>query len=211
MRIYDISVPISSNLPTWPGLSKVKLEFVETIEAGGNANVTHVSMGVHTGTHVDAPYHFLGGDTRTVESLPLEVLTGSAVVVHLPYCDRITADILQEIDLPSDVVRILFKTRNSELWRLRETAFQENFVAISEDAAEWLVERGVGLVGVDYLSVAPFGSSVPTHWKLLEAGVIIVEGLDLSGVEPGNYTLYCLPLKIEGSDGAPARAILIEK
>ena len=106
--------------------------------------------------------------------------------------------------------RILFGTRNSHLWARGETTFQKDFAAITEDGAEWLVERGVQLVGVDYLSVAPYGDSVPTHTVLLKAGIVIVEGLNLSKIMRGFYDLYCLPLKLLGSDGAPARAILIQ-
>ncbi|MBC8496711.1 MAG: cyclase family protein [Chloroflexi bacterium] len=208
MKIHDISLTISPNLPTWPGDPGITLERISKMEDGANANVTHMSLGVHTGTHVDAPFHFLGGDTATVESLSLDVLVGPATVVYLPDTDLITAGDLQNADLPPDAVRLLFKTRNSEIWQQGEMQFQEDFVALSADASEYLVGRGVVLVGVDYLSVAPFNDSVPTHRILLKAGIVALEGLDLSGVEPGEYHLTCLPLKIAGSDGAPARAIL---
>jgi arylformamidase len=211
MTIHDISLTISPDLPVWPGDPPIRLERVQRMEEGANANVTHASLGVHVGTHVDAPYHFLGGDADTVDRLPLDALIGPALVVSLPEVRRITADVLEQIDLPAGVSRLLFKTRNSTLWARGEASFQEDFVALSADAAKWLVARNVQLVGVDYLSVAPFHESVPTHRILLSAGVIIVEGLDLSGVEPGDYTLCCLPLKIKGSDGAPARAVLVER
>ncbi|MEA3351468.1 MAG: cyclase family protein [Chloroflexota bacterium] len=210
LQIHDISLTIHPSLPTWPGDPKIKLERISKIEDGADANVTHISAGVHIGTHVDAPYHFLGGDAPTVERLPLDVLTGPAEVIHCPDVGTITADVLRAASIPAQATRLLFKTRNSELWARGETEFQQDFVALSADAAEYLVEHGIKLVGVDYLSVAPFHESVPTHRILLEAGVIAVEGLDLSGIKPGSYMLYCLPLKIQGSDGAPARAILIE-
>ena len=210
MSIYDISLTISPNLPTWPGDPKLELEKFESMDAGGHNNVSRISASVHLGTHVDAPYHFLN-DGRTVEQLPLDVLTGPCYVAQLPDgIEAITAEVLNRTEINSEMKRVLFGTRNSHVWAGGESMFQEDFVAITEDGAEWLVERGVQLVGVDYLSVAPFGESVPTHKVLLQAGVVIVEGLNLSKVMRGFYDLYCLPLKIAGCDGAPARAILVQ-
>jgi arylformamidase len=210
MTIYDISLTISPSLPTWPGDPALELEQIESMDKGAHANVTRISAAVHLGTHVDAPHHFLN-DGRTVESLPLDVLTGPCYVVQLPDgVEAITAEMLERMELTFDFKRILFGTSNSHWWKNGETKFQTDFVAITEDGAEWLVKRGVKLVGVDYLSVAPYGDSVPTHTVLLKAGVVVVEGLNLSQVSRGFYDLYCLPLKIAGSDGAPARAILIQ-
>lgn len=208
MRTYDISLTISPSLPTWPGDPSILLERVEKIEDGSNANVSRIDMGVHTGTHVDAPYHFILNG-KTVESIKLSLLTGRAYVLHLPDVDTITASVLEHSQIPPRTRRVLFKTRNSIYWMNGENQFQTNFVALSADGADYLIRRGVKLVGVDYLSVAPFDESRPTHEILLSAGVVILEGLDLSGVTQGRYTLYCLPLKLAGSDGAPARAILI--
>jgi arylformamidase len=211
MTIYDISLTISPNLPTWPGDPGLELEQFESMDKGAHVNVTKISTSVHLGTHVDAPHHFLN-DGRTVEGLPLEVLTGPCYVTQLPDgIEAITADVLGRTEITSEMKRILFGTRNSHLWARGETEFQTDFVAITEDGADWLVEHGVQLVGVDYLSVAPYGESDPTHHALLKAGVIIVEGLTLSNVMRGFYELYCLPLKIAGCDGAPARAILIQR
>ena len=210
MTIYDISLTISPTLPTWPGDPKLELEQIVSMDKGADANVTRISAAVHLGTHVDAPHHFLN-DGRTVEQLPLSVLTGPCYVVQLPDgVEAITAEMLERMELTFDFKRILFGTSNSHWWAKGETKFQTDFVAITEDGAEWLVERGAQLVGVDYLSVAPYGDSIPTHMVLLNAGVVIVEGLNLSQVSRGFYDLYCLPLKIAGSDGAPARAILIQ-
>ena len=210
MTIYDISLTISPSLPTWPGDPALELKQIESMDQGAHANVTHISAAVHLGTHVDAPHHFLN-DGRTVENLPLDVLTGPCYVVQLPDgVEAITAEMLERMELTFDFKRILFGTSNSHWWKNGETKFQTDFVAITEDGAEWLVKRGVQLVGVDYLSVAPYGDSVPTHTVLLKAGVVVVEGLNLSQVSRGFYDLYCLPLKIAGSDGAPARAILIQ-
>lgn len=210
MQTYDISLTISSSLPTWPGDPGIILERVEKIEDGANANVSKLDMGVHTGTHVDAPYHFLGGDSATAEQLPLKLLTGRAYVLHIPNdVTVIDRTVLERVDIPPRTRRLLFKTRNSTYWAKGEKKFQTDFVAIDAGGAQYLVERGVKLVGVDYLSVSPYKNSRPTHQILLKAGVIIVEGLDLSNVTQGRYTLYCLPLKLAGSDGAPARAILV--
>jgi arylformamidase len=210
MTIYDISLTISPSLPTWPGDPALELKLIESMDKGAHANVTHLSAAVHLGTHVDAPHHFLN-DGRTVEQLPLDVLVGPCYVTQLPDgVEDITAEVLDRSEITSEMKRVLFGTRNSHYWANGESAFQTDFVAISEDGAEWLVEHGVQLVGVDYLSVAPYGESVPTHTVLLKAGVVVVEGLNLSRIVRGFYDLYCLPLKIAGSDGAPARAILIQ-
>lgn len=209
MKIYDITLPISPAMPVWPGDPPLVLERVESMDAGAHANVSRLACSVHTGTHVDAPHHFLN-DGRMVESLPLDALAGPVWVTAIPPgVDLVTAPVLEAASVPPGVTRLLLKTRNSELWRRGEDRFQEAFVAISPDGAQWLVEHGLRLVGVDYLSVAPFKDSDLTHRILLTAGVVILEGADLSVVEPGAYHLYCLPLKLVGSDGAPARAILV--
>lgn len=208
MSIYDITLTISPSMPVWPGDPAVELTQVSFIDKGANANVSHLSFGVHTGTHVDAPHHFLN-DHQTIESLPLELLTGLCYVLHLDdNIPHISADVLEAAQLPEGVTRILFRTRNSKIWADGITEFQTNFVAVPLDGAEWLVRRGIKLVGVDYLSVSPYKNSRPTHEALLKAGVVILEGVDLSRVAQGFYNIYCLPLKIAGSDGAPARVIL---
>ena len=210
MTIYDISLTISPSLPTWPGDPALELVQIASMDKGAHANVTRISAAVHLGTHVDAPHHFLN-DGRTVESMSLEVLTGPCYVTQLPDgVDAITAEVLDRTEITAAMKRVLFGTSNSHWWKNGETKFQTDFVAITEDGAKWLVQHGVQLVGVDYLSVAPYGDSVPTHTVLLQAGVVVVEGLNLSQVSRGFYDLYCLPLKIAGSDGAPARAILIQ-
>ncbi|HEX9387420.1 MAG TPA: cyclase family protein [Anaerolineales bacterium] len=210
MTIYDISLSISLNLPTWPGDPGLKLEQYESIDKGALYNATQMSSSVHLGTHVDAPRHFIK-EGSTVEQLPLEVLTGPCYVTQLPDgIEAITSEVLDRTEITSDMKRVLFGTSNSHFWAKGESTFQTDFVAITEDGAEWLVERGIQLVGIDYLSVAPYTESIPTHTVLLKAGVVIVEGLNLSNIMRGFYDLYCLPLKIVGSDGAPARAILIQ-
>ena len=210
MTIFDISLTISPDLPTWPGDPGLELKQFESMDKGSRTNCTSISTSVHLGTHVDAPHHFLN-DGRTVEQLSLEVLTGPCYVVQLPDgVEAITSEVLARTEIAPDMKRILFGTRNSHQWAKGMTKFQTDYVAITEDGAEWLVEHGVQLVGVDYLSVAPYEDSTPTHTVLLKAGIVLVEGLNLSKVMRGFYDLYCLPLKIAGSDGAPARAILIQ-
>ena len=209
MSIYDISLPISASLVVWPGDPPIRISQPSHLERGDVATVTRLDLSAHTGTHVDAPAHFLRGGAG-VDTLDLEVLVGPAQVVHLPEAEAITAELLASLDIPPGAERLLFRTRNSKRWVRGETAFFEGFVGINEDGARWLVERGVRLVGVDYLSVGPFANPVPTHNILLRAGVVAVEGLNLSGIEPGVYRLVCLPLRLVGGDGAPARAILMD-
>lgn len=209
MKTYDVTLNISADMPLWPGDSGMLLKRVSKIEAGAEANVSRVEMGVHTGTHVDAPYHFLR-DGGTVESLSLKTLVGRAYVVHLKDdVDLITPDVLEAAGIPPRTRRVLIRTRNSKHWTKEYRSFTKDFVAVDVKAAEYLVKHGVKLIGVDYLSVAPFGKASPTHVTLLKAGVVIVEGLNLSQVSQGRYNFFCLPLKLVGSDGAPARAILV--
>lgn len=208
MPIYDISLPISESLIVWPGDPPVRITQPSHLARGDEATVSRLDMGAHTGTHVDAPAHFVPGGAG-VEALDLNVLVGPAWVVHVPEVDTLSAEVLAALSIPPGAERLLFRTRNSDLWVRGETEFQRDFVAITEDGARWLVARGVRLVGVDYLSVAPFETSAPAHRVLLSAGVVAVEGLNLSGIAPGRYRLVCLPLKIVGGDGAPARAILM--
>ncbi len=211
MKIWDISLTISPNLPTWPGDPRAIIERVSAIASGANANVSRMDMGVHTGTHVDAPLHFIDGSSA-VEAMRLDVLIGPARVVQVgDDVNVITREVLEKLDIPQGTARVLFKTRNSQYWAERIGEFQTDFVGIDESGSKYLVEKGVHLVGVDYLSVAPYKQSRPTHEVLLGAHMVIVEGLDLSEVQPGEYQLICLPLKIEGSDGAPARAVLIRE
>lgn len=210
-KIYDVTLPVYPGMIVWPGDAGVRLMPTSRMADGDDHNVSELSLGVHTGTHVDAPYHFLA-DGVTVEQLPLDALVGPAIVAHLPDVAAITAADLEALHPPTETQRLLFKTRNSDLWARGEIAFQMDYVALTPDAARWVVERGMRLVGVDYLSVDGFHSQDhPVHRTLLRAGVVIVEGLDLRGVEAGVYELYCLPLKLAGADGAPARVILIRR
>lgn len=209
MSIYDISLSISESLVIWPGDPPVSVTQVSHLDRGDHATVSRLEMGTHTGTHVDAPAHFVRGGAQ-VDTLDLNTLVGLALVADARAADALTADVLAELAIPLGAERVLFRTRNSSLWARGAQEFEQDFVAITEDGARWLVERGIMLVGVDYLSVAPFGASKPTHEMLLQAGIVVAEGLNLSGIRPGMYRLVCLPLKIEGAEGAPARVILMD-
>ncbi|MHC1741274.1 MAG: cyclase family protein [Anaerolineaceae bacterium] len=210
MKVIDISLTITPGMPVWPGDNTVDLHRRTKIEEGANANVSFLAASAHTGTHVDAPYHFLP-DGNTVENLPLDVLVGPVQVVQITSnIEVITEDVLRQLKLEPVVERVLFKTSNSNLWKNPEAPFNTQFVGIDESGAKYLVDHKIKLVGIDYLSIAPFKKSRLTHELLLGAGMVIVEGLDLSAVSAGKYTLCCLPLKLKGADGAPARAVLIE-
>jgi len=210
MKIYDVTLPLSPDLPVWPGDPTVSMTRAASMADGDEYNLTHLTIGVHTGTHVDAPCHFLPGQQPGVDALDLSVLVGPAWVVEVPdEVSEITAEVIQSLDIPVGTQRLLIKTRNRVLWEIRPLVFREDFVAVEESGARELVKMGIKLVGVDYLSVAPFKESVPTHQVLLKAGVIPVEGMDLRKVPAGSYQLVCLPIKLVGCDGAPVRAILI--
>ena len=211
-RIIDISLSIGPGLLTWPGDPGAVVERAKKIEAGDAANVSELRLGSHTGTHVDPPVHFLPGEIG-VDQLELDVFYGPAVVADLEDVQGpVGADRLADLDLDEGVERLLLKTTNSQLWRQAKVEFPEKYVSLGLDGAEWAVDRGLRLVGIDFLSIedAGGGQDHPVHRTLLSGGVIIVEGLNLSEVEPGDYVLSCLPLKISGGDGAPARAALIE-
>ena len=210
MKIYDVTVPISEQTPVYEGDPKVQIEIANAITRGDAANVSRLCCGVHTGTHVDAPVHFIEG-ARKVHELDLEKLIGKCRVVEIE--ESITAIEAEHIESLEGVKRVLFKTRNSGFWNDLSQGFRKDFTYIAPDAAKSLVELGVKLVGIDYLSVEKFGSEdFATHITFLEKEVVIIEGLDLREVAAGDYELICLPLKVVGGtgDGAPARTILRE-
>jgi arylformamidase len=204
-KIFDMSL----RLPTWPGNAPYEFQAVKRMASGDSSNVSRVQLGTHTGTHVDAPRHFMD-QGRAVDELDLHELVGPCLVAEVPVASGRTAITPAHLERAAGTPaprRLLLKTPNSSLWGTG--AFNPDFAFISPEAAQWLVTAGVGLVGVDYLSIEEFRKpGAPTHHILLEAGVVIIEGLNLADVEPGEYELICLPLRIEGSDGAPARAIL---
>lgn len=201
----DVSVPIRPGMVTFEGDPAVHLERTSTLAGGDVCNVSRLDFGVHSGTHVDAPAHFIDGASG-IEAVSLDVLVGRALVVDASSVKgQIDREAIGRLGIAEGTERVLFRV-NSDLWT--ETTFQPAFIGLSAEGALALVARGVRLVGIDYLSIAPFGNPTPTHRALLEAGVTIVEGLDLRDVEPGQYDFVCLPLLIPGSDGGPARAML---
>jgi arylformamidase len=210
MQVYDVSVPLSANTTTYPGDPGISIKHWLRMANGDHANVSRIDFGLHSGTHVDAPAHFIEGGAK-VGSLPIDSLLGEAEVIAVePHIDVIDESFVAA-NCPRGSQRVLFKTRNSIFWGDTERGFHEDYVYIDPDAARWLVESGIKLVGIDYLSVEKFNSdSFPTHLAFLSRGVVIVEGLDLRAVPAGQYELLCLPLKIAGGsgDGAPARVIL---
>ena len=211
MTIYDVTVPISTALPVYPGDPEIELERVLSLDRGDIANVTKLCCSTHIGTHVDPPSHFIAG-AATLDQLPLEVLIGTARVLDVGEVSSIDTGVLAACDL-AGVRRVLFKTRNSSFWPpiAEDQEFREDFVYIEPDAARLLAELGLQLVGIDYLSVEKFNFTEPaTHLALLGAGIVIVEGLALRDVPPGDYELICLPLKIKDGDGSPARVVLRE-
>ncbi|HET9346675.1 MAG TPA: cyclase family protein [Candidatus Limnocylindrales bacterium] len=203
----DVSVPLGPATPIFEGDPMFHLEPAFTIAGGAICNVSRLDMGVHSGTHLDAPVHFIDGAPAS-ESIPLEAGIGPAWVADGTAIDgaAITAPDIAALEIPGDATRLLFKTRNSALWA--QPGFQTSFVGLDAGAAAELASRGLRLVGVDYLSVAPFGDPVATHRSLLSAGVVILEGLDLREVEPGPVDLLCLPIRLVASDGVPARVLV---
>jgi arylformamidase len=207
MKIYDVTVPISEDTPVYEGDPNVQIEIASAMTRGDAANVSQICCGVHTATHVDAPVHFIEG-TRRVHELDLEKLIGACRVVEIG--KSISAIEAEHVENLAGVERVLFKTRNSDFWSDFTQGFRKDFTYIAPGAARALVDFGIKLVGIDYLSVEKFGAETfDTHITLLEKEVVIIEGLDLREVPAGDYEIICLPLKIGGiGDGAPARTIL---
>jgi arylformamidase len=204
-KIIDVTVPLSPDLARYPGDPPFDLSFTARMSDGAPFNASRLSLGTHYGTHVDAPFHFTP-DGPTIDQVPLGILIGKARVAELTVVERIERPDLESLDLRDDL-RLLLKTRMSG--QIRGRAFHENHVHLTPDAARYLVQAGIKLLGIDYLSVDPYPlGAFPAHQELLMAGVVIVEGLDLSDVEPGEYELLCLPLPLTGGDAAPARVLL---
>jgi arylformamidase len=210
MPIYDVTVPISNELPTWPGDPSVQLTVWRSLSAGDSANVSMLNFGAHTGTHVDAPAHFIDGAAK-IEALPLDVLIGPAQVIEVPDDLHVVNEEFVIANCAPGATRVLFKTRNSAFWNESEPEFHTDFTHLDLNAAQRLVEQGIKLVGIDYLSIEKYDSPRhETHLALLSYDVVILEGLNLTDIPAGNYELICLPLRIRNSkgDGAPARVVL---
>ncbi len=210
MKIYDLSILLSEEMHIFPGDPPFTVKKIAEISEGKTANISSITMGSHTGTHIDPPLHFVK-DSQGINKIPLDRFVGRAIVIDLYSVEtEITEKDLKEFDekiTMGDIV--LFKTKNSEMWDGEE--FREDFIYLTKDAGRYLLKKGIKTVGIDYLSIEEYGSkTAPIHHLLLENGVPIIEGLNLKGIKPGEYFFACLPLKIKEGDGAPARAILIE-
>ncbi len=205
-KYWDISVPLRDGMVCWPGDNPPAIEQITFMERGDFCNVTKLHMSAHTATHMDAPRHFINSGA-TIDQTPVDALIGPARVVEIHDPSAIRRKELEAIQ-PRKGERLLFKTRNStHAWPQPE--FFKDFVYIADEGAQYLVECGVRTVGVDYLSIGGFyHDTAETHVTILGANIAVIEGLDFSAVEPGDYELICLPLKIAGADGAPARAVL---
>lgn len=205
--IIDISIPLHPKMPKWPGSDGINIQRIKRLELGDGVNISTLECDLHVGTHVDAPLHYIEAGSA-VETLSLDMLTGPAVVAAVPDTKIVTAKHLASIGFPSKTKRLLLRTRNSDLWKSKGSKFREDYTALSPDAAQWLVDQKIGLIGIDYLSIQIFNDPPTAHEILLKEKIIILEGLNLFDVESGEYELICLPIRIVGTEGAPARAIL---
>jgi len=203
MSLYDITLPIRPDMPPWPGDAPFLQAITSAIMGGDSCNVSHLSIGSHFGTHIDAPYHFEDEGIR-LDQIPLDVLIGPTLVHQVDASDVITTEDLPDL---SNIDRILFKTSNCRY--IGDVEFHTNYISVGLDAAQALTEAGVKLVGLDYYSIETYiAGDYPVHHQLCGKGVILLEGVDLRSIDPGMYELIVLPLKIEGCDGSPCRAVL---
>ncbi|MBI2983748.1 MAG: cyclase family protein, partial [Chloroflexi bacterium] len=210
MRVHDVTLTLRPDMPTWPGEQGPRIEPLKRLGRGDSSNVSVVTFGDHTGTHVDPPLHFIEGGAG-IDRLAVDALVGPCQVVGYDEDDHISEQWLDSAAIGAGTERIVLKTRNSARWTDPAAPFDKDFIALDETAAHWLVRRGMKLVGIDYLSIEPFGSGRighPVHVALLRAGVVIVEGLDLHEGTPGMYEIACAPLKIADGTGSPARVFL---
>jgi arylformamidase len=205
--LIDISVRLSPGMPIWPGSVGIRVQRTLSFDAGDDVNVSRLDMDVHCGTHVESSMHFLG-DGSPLETLPLDAFVGPAFVAHLPDGDAIDAGVLDRAGIPVGVERLLLRTRNSELWSAGDRSFRTDYAALTPDGADWVVHRKIRLIASDYLSVQRFGDDPETHRILMRAGIAILEGVNLSDVDAGDYRLICLPIWLGDAEAAPARAVL---
>lgn len=210
MKFYDLTLTLSPDLAVWDDDPPVEIRQLSSLDGGDSCTLSEIIMSVHTGTHVDAPGHFIP-DGPGVDTLNPDILTGLVQVVDLRGHPVITDRVLSACGSPPDTERLLLLTDNTEKQILHAPAFIPEFTAVDASGARWLKEAGIRLVGIDAISIAPYKKSAPTHQILLEAGIVVVEGVDLTGIRPGEYRLMVMPLKIKNCDGAPARVILEDK
>lgn len=210
MKIIDISVPINGKIPHWPGGTRAKLRRISKIKKEYGCNESSLDMNLHTGTHIDAPLHFIS-DGKTSNQILLNTFIGDVFVAHLPRVSKISSFELKTIKIPKGVKKVLFKTSNSLLWNKNIAQFNKKYVGITADGALWLAKQNFKLIGVDYLSVAGFDETVAVHKILLGKEMVLLEGINLSFVKSGLYGLICLPISILGTEASPVRAVLIKK
>ncbi|TET33789.1 MAG: cyclase family protein [Planctomycetota bacterium] len=206
-KLIDISVPVREGMIVWPGDGGPRITRLRSLEEGSHSNFSGMECSLHTGTHIDAPLHFISG-ANSIDRVPLEVFIGPAQVLYFPDNEFITADDLENSGLPDETERLLLKTRNSDWWKEGVMEFREDYVALTDDAARWVVEHGIKLLGVDYLSIDHQVHGKNAHSILLGAGLVLLETINLSGVEPGEYELFSQPLNLIGAEGSPVRAVL---
>jgi arylformamidase len=211
-HIYDVTLPLTPDLPVWPCDDEVTVTPLSRIARGDTSNVTSLAFTSHVGTHVDAPWHFVDDGAR-LNDLPIDRWIGPCLVVRIPdEAKRIEPEHLDAANIPEGAERLIFQTTNSGHWVPGKLAFEEDYVALSPASARWIVDRGVRLVGIDYLSIESFDDERnETHRTLLGNDVLVIEGLNLAGIEPGDYQLLCLPLRLAAGDGAPARVLLVRE
>jgi arylformamidase len=209
---FDISLPLTPDLPVWPGDDDVSVQPLSRIANGDDTNVTSLKFTSHVGTHVDAPWHFIDEGAK-LNDLPIDRWIGPCLVIAIPDdAARIEVEHLEAVEIPEGIERLLFRTSNSAHWRPGKLKFEEDYVAVAPAAARWIVDHGIRLVGIDYLSIELFDDAAnETHRTLLGNDVLVIEGLNLAGIEPGPYQLICLPLRLAAGDGAPARVVLIRE
>lgn len=207
-KFYDISVLLGVESINYPGDTPYQRKMVQTLQGGNDCNLSEITMSAHAGTHMDAPLHFFP-DGKTIDQFPVEKFVLSAHVVHIRNDALIEPRELESVNVRPGQA-ILFKTQNSTTGRIENGVFQEDFVYLSPEGADWCVHKRVGLVGIDYSSIEKYGSTTsPVHRKILGNDILILEGINLKEVPVGKYTLYCFPLKIGGGEGAPVRAVLM--
>jgi len=210
MKIFDITIPLSEETPAWEGERGVTVTQSALKGEGSDYNISRYELSVHSGTHIDAPYHVLT-DGMGVDSIPLGKLIGPVQVIEIPDgISIITDDVLREMQIMRNASRILLKTSNSKLWDIIPAVFTSDYAGIDTSGATYILSSGIGLVGIDYFSISHYTDLLHPHELLLGSNVVILENLDLRDIEPGTYVLYCLPLKLTGTDGAPARVILTQ-
>lgn len=206
-ELIDISVRLGPDMVVWPGSVGIRVQRTQSFAKGDAVNVSRLDMDVHCGTHAESPLHFID-QGAALESFPLDIFVGPAHVAHLPEADVIGPKELESAAIPMTAERLLLRTRNSAFWQDEAATFRTDYAALSPEGAAWIVERGIRLIGADYLSVQRFRDGPETHRVLMRGGVAILEGVNLSTVAPGDYRLICLPLWLGEAEAAPARAVL---